>query len=157
MFFIQDLKGSNGTKAGFKFDFYNEVQQLGRHTEGQLRTSVEKRLGQLTSGYRELAKASIALEQPLQKEFADLYQASVIVYIQPDKISVIAREVTPEGALQAALKTVERQVYERCTKQKHQAQASDWFNVYKGKLWHGLQKALIKRLHLRKITKARSF
>jgi len=113
MFFIQDNKSSNGAHRAFRLEFYNEAQQLGGSVEKQLRTDAEQYLDKLMKGHNDLMKVSVILEQPAQKELSYLYQARVSVYEKPHEISVIARQVTPDGALKEALDAIEHQVHAR--------------------------------------------
>lgn len=95
-------------------EFCNEAQHLGRRIEGELRSAVEHSLPQLQKCHPDLQRVVVALEQPAQRELADLYQGQVVVYDTVGKIQATARQHSPVAALKEALSAVEHDLEKGC-------------------------------------------
>lgn len=89
-------------------EFYNEAQHLGPRIEGELRSEVEHRLPRLEECYASLHRVVAALEQPIQREFTDLYQAKVVVYDDLGKVTTTTKELSPMAAMKEALTVMEK-------------------------------------------------
>ena len=82
---------------------------------------VEVQLRQLAAGHKDFTGASVALEQPVAAESANLYQARVVAYMRPANMVGMERHEMATAALRGAVAAVERQVRERRSRRKQRA------------------------------------
>jgi hypothetical protein len=90
----------------FDFEFYAEIPDPG----DELRTEALNRLLALGEGHDDIIGASVAMEELTGETTPHRYQARVVAFVRPDNIAAVEKAADPEGALNGALRAVERQV-----------------------------------------------
>jgi len=93
----------------FDFEFYTVIPDPG----DALRAKARDDLLALTEGHDDIIGASVAMEELTGKETPHRYQARVVLFVRPDNLVAVEKSDSAEGALNGALKAVERQVRER--------------------------------------------
>lgn len=95
----------------FDFEFYTEIPDPG----DALRAEARERLLALREGHDDLIGASVAMEEvtgggSAGQEQPYRYQARVVAFVRPENIAAVEKSDSAEGALNGALRAVERQV-----------------------------------------------
>ncbi|MGD8626107.1 MAG: HPF/RaiA family ribosome-associated protein [Anaerolineae bacterium] len=94
--------------SDFDFEFYAEIPDPG----DALRTEALNRLLALAEGHDDIIGASVAMEELTGESTPHRFQARVVAFVRPDNVAAVEKSSTAEGALNGALKAVERQVRE---------------------------------------------
>ena len=77
-------------------------------------TMLEDRLSQLSKGHTDITGAAATIREPAaHRETPYVFEATVVVYVRPNSVSVSEKRESPEVALKSALDSVERQVREQ--------------------------------------------
>lgn len=98
-----------------KLDFTLEmnVEDVGEVTEADLAAKADKRLRELTKGNQDMTGAAITVRRAAKGETPHLYEATVVVYVRPERVTVTEQKGSPTAALNGALDAIERQIRER--------------------------------------------
>jgi hypothetical protein len=92
----------------FDYEFHSE---LARPVD-ELRGQALSRLLDLKADHDDMIGASVALNELTGQTTPHLYQVRVVVYVRPKYVAVTEKAETPEGAMKAALTSVERKIRE---------------------------------------------
>ena len=93
----------------FDFEFYTEIPDPG----DRLRAEARDRLLALTEGHDDIIGASVAMEELTAERTPNRFQARVVAFVRPDNIAASEKSDSAGGALNGALRAIERQVRER--------------------------------------------
>jgi ribosome-associated translation inhibitor RaiA len=107
-------------KPEFPIEYQTDVPLLTR----ELQDHIEERLLDLAAGNTDLKGASISVKAAAERN-TPLFQARILVHMQPDDVVAVEKDETLDGALRGAVKVIERQVRDKRKKLRETWKRSD--------------------------------
>jgi ribosome-associated translation inhibitor RaiA len=92
----------------FEYEFHSELTR----PVDELRGLALDRLLDLKADHDDMIGASVVLEELTGQTTPHRYEVRIVVYVRPKYVSVTEKAETPEGAMKAALASVERKIRE---------------------------------------------
>lgn len=94
------------SKSDFHIDSYIKLPYLKEILESE----AESRLRELAQDHTDMIGAAVTVEELSHENTPHVYRARIVVYIRPEDIAAVELADSPEAALDAALRALERQV-----------------------------------------------
>ncbi len=93
-------------KVTFEIEYHDATDEL----SDKLKAKVERRLGKLARGHRDITGASVALKTTSKHPSNDRYQVRMVLYCRPDNIAAQEKGDVLSDTVGGVLDALERQV-----------------------------------------------